>query len=261
MTKDAKKEQNKMLTVKEYLDKCKHHIVKGMPRDLGSVDFERMSRTALSEIKKNPSLANATPDSVMKGIMGAAYLGLEIGNGLGHAYLVPFKNKAGIYEATLIVGYQGLMELAYRSTEVLSIEAHEVYENDEFDFQYGLDGFLKHKPVRKRGELMAVYAIATLKNGQKQFEVLWREDIEHAKSFSRSADKSASPWKNHYAAMAKKTAIRRLAKFIPKSAQLHEAANLREDNDFDGSYFDYIDLPTSEYSENETKSDRLAEAL
>jgi recombination protein RecT len=60
----------------------------------------------------------------------------------------------------LIVGYRGLIDLARRSGQIESIEAHVVHENDRFTCRYGLDPKLEHEPCWQGdpGPVKAVYA-------------------------------------------------------------------------------------------------------
>ena len=72
--------------------------------------------------------------------MQAVQLGLEPGL-LGHCYILPYKR-----EATFIIGYKGMIDLARRSGHIQSIYAHAVHENDEFEYELGLHPKLEHKP-------------------------------------------------------------------------------------------------------------------
>lgn len=168
-------------------------------------------RSAITLLKQTPSLAKCDPMTVLGGIMTASQLGLEFGP-LGHAYLVPYKGKA-----TLIVGYKGLIDLAYRSGKLLSIEARTVYANDHFEYEYGLHPKLEHKPslAGDRGEPLCWYGVAHLKGGGYYFEVLSRSDIERHRKFSASSNSSSSPWKSDYDAMARKTVIRSMQPYLP----------------------------------------------
>lgn len=78
--------------------------------------------------------------------MTCAQLGLRPGV-LGHAWLLPFyDSKSRQQQAQLVVGYQGLVELAHRSGKIQSLIARTVYANDYFDVDYGLEDKLVHKP-------------------------------------------------------------------------------------------------------------------
>jgi recombination protein RecT len=185
---------------------------------------DRFLRVALTEIRQNPALMRCTPDSVLGALMTAAQLGLEPGNGLGQAYLVPYRNRqADETVCTFITGYKGLLKLAWQSEQVTSVVAQTVRENDEFDFAYGLEPHLTHKPARaNRGDAYAWYAAARIVGGGSVFEVMFREDIERIRTRSRAKD--SGPWQTDYDAMARKTVIRQLAKFLPMSTAFELAA-------------------------------------
>ena len=116
---------------------------------------ERFTRMALSAINNTPELANCTPMSFIAALMNAAQLGLEPNTPLGQAYLIPYKNK-GVLECQFQLGYKGLIDLAYRSGQIQVIQAQTVREFDYFEYQYGLDSKLVHRPgTGDRGEFTA----------------------------------------------------------------------------------------------------------
>lgn len=156
-----------------------------------------------------------------------AQLGLELGP-LGQAYLLPFRNnKNNSTECTMIIGYKGMIDLARRSGQIISLTAHAVYENDEFKYAYGLNEILEHRPsLNDRGALVAVYAVAKLRDGGHQFEVLSVKDVELVRSKSKAKD--FGPWKSDFDEMAKKTAIRKLFKYLPVSVDLQRAFTIED---------------------------------
>lgn len=203
---------------------------------------DRLARLALTEFRKTPALHKCTPQSIVSSAMQAAQLGLEFGGVLGQAYMVPYKD-----EATLIIGYKGLAELARRSGQIVNIQATAVYANDEFDWEEGLTPRIQHKPAKtNRGEMTHVYAIAWFKAGMTQFVVMSREDVEKirggsngyqmAKRFNKS-----SPWDTHFEEMAKKTAIRRLSKQLPMSPEIRQA--IEQDDRREAEAESFIDVP------------------
>ena len=210
--------------------KTREQIERALPKHLSP---DRMIRIALTELRKTPKLMECEPLSIMGSIVQAAQLGLELGSGLGHGYLVPFWNKrTGRMEAQFIPGYRGFIDLARRSGQIASLSARCVYEKDDFEYGYGLEEYLRHKPARReRGELTYVYAVARFKDGSHQFEVMSIEEVHFIRGMSKQAD--SGPWKDHFDEMARKTVIRRLAKYLPLSPELVQAIDL--DNDaFDG---------------------------
>jgi len=190
------------------------------------INPQRMARLALVAVQRNPKLAACTPESLIGCVLQSAQLGLEVANGLGHAYLVPFRVK-GTPTCTLIIGYQGMLELAHRSGYVAHIYAHTVDKADDFDVSLGTDKYLKHRPARKpSGEMTYVYAAVTYLNGTKDFVYLSKEDVDKVKARSRA--KNDGPWVTDYEDMAKKTAVRRLFKMMPKSAEIARAVAVDE---------------------------------
>lgn len=163
--------------------------------------------------------------------MQCAQLGLEPSIGLGQAYLLPFRNnKKGITECQFIIGYRGMIDLARRSGQMVSLSAYAVYEYDEFDYELGLHPNLTHKPSQEsdRGKLTFVYAVANLKDGGVQFEVMSRAQIDAIRAQSKAGKTAYSPWATHYEEMAKKTVIRRLFKYLPVSVEMSKAVGYDE---------------------------------
>ena len=204
-------------SIKEWITVMEPGIKKALPSVITPERFTRMATTAVST---NPKLAECTPQSFIGALMTAAQLGLEPNTPLGQAYLIPYKNK-GVMETQFQIGYKGMIDLANRSGEVRSIEAHIVYENDEFDFAYGLDNKLVHKPAKEnKGNAVWVYAVFKLVNGGYGFEVMSIEDVRaHAKKYSQSYNSSYSPWTTNFEEMAKKTVLKRVLKYAPLKSE------------------------------------------
>lgn len=218
-------------------DSMKKQFALALPKHLNA---DRFTRVALTEMRKVPKLMQADPASFMGAIMQCAQLGIEPGGALGHAWLLPFDNRrSGRTEVQFILGYKGMIDLARRSGQIISIEARAVYESDVFSVAFGLDPDLKHEPAWEtddRGELRAVYAVAKLQGGGTQFEVMGRKEVERIRNESqgyKTAErfgKTNSPWHTHFEEMAKKTVLRRLFKYLPVSVEYVEAQD-REDRD------------------------------
>jgi recombination protein RecT len=220
---------------------------------------DRLARIALTEVRKVPALGRCDQASFLGAIMQCAQLGLEPGGALGHAYLLPFENrKKGVTEVQFIVGYRGMLDLARRSGQILSIEARAVYAADTFHVALGLNPDLTHEPdweAADRGPLRFVYAVAKLKDGGTQFEVMSRAEIERVRSQSKAGQNG--PWVSHFDEMAKKTVIRRLFKYQPVSIELATAvaldeqaeSNQRQDNAFADSLT--IDNETGEITQKD----------
>lgn len=177
---------------------------------------ERFTRIALSALNNNPQLQQCTPMSFLAALMNAAQLGVEPNTPLGQAYLIPYKNK-GKLECQFQLGYKGLIDLAYRNGNMQTIQAQAVYENDYFEYEYGLEPKLVHRPASSdRGELVYFYGVWRATTGGFGFCVMSKVDIDsYARNYSKAFDSSYSPWKTNYEEMAKKTVIKQALKYAP----------------------------------------------
>lgn len=198
-------------------DQFKKQLALAVPKHLNA---DRMARIAATEVRKNKALLSTEPTSFLGSVMQAAQLGLEPGSALGQAYLVPYGNQC-----QLIIGYKGMIDLARRSGQVLSLNAYAVREGDDFSFQLGLKPDIHHVPSleadRMKKLITYVYAVATLKGGGYQFEVMSRAEVEAV----RAKAKSKNIWNSYFEEMAKKTVIRRLFKYLPVSIEALEITN------------------------------------
>lgn len=206
-------------------------IEKMLPKHLNA---ERLLKVAQIAATTTPALAKCDVASLVGAIGQCAQMGLEPNTVLGHAYLVPFNtkrkdsegNEKWVNSVQVIIGYKGLIDLARRSGQIISIAAHEVCQEDEFELVYGLDEKLNHTPAMgERGAIIGFYAIAKLKDGGHAFEFMSRFQVDEIMKASQSKGKYG-PWMDHYAEMGRKTVIRRLAKYLPLSIEFQTAAVL-----------------------------------
>lgn len=204
-------------------DALKATLAKVLPKH---VTPDRMARVAITALTRTPLLADCDQASFFRCLMDLSQWGLEPDG--RRAHLIPFRNnQKGIVECQVIIDYKGLVELCYRSGYVANIHADVVCENDDFEFDRG--EVTKHKiDFRKeRGPMYAAYAVITLKDGTKKCEVLAKSEIESVRSRSKAGKNG--PWVSDYNEMAKKTAFRRVSKWIPLSAEIRDA--VMEDDD------------------------------
>ena len=202
---------------------------------------EAYARALITVIKQTPKLAVCDPRTILGGLMVASSLGLEFGP-LGHCYLVPYKNH-GRDEAQFQLGYKGKIDLAWRSGKLLSISARTVRENDEFDFELGLNADIHHRyDVRQpRGDSYAWYMTAKFVGGGSHFVVLGKDDVERHRASSKSKDSSYSPWKTHYDEMAMKSCIHEATPYLPLTTEvLREMA--QDDITVKGSSIDDLEF-------------------
>lgn len=199
-----------------------------------SMTPDRLTRIVMTECRKTPALMKCAPESFYGAVLQCAALGLEPGSALGHCYLLPFgngKDKSGRPNAQLIIGYRGMIDLARRSGQIVSLQAWTVHAQDTFNYQLGLNPDIEHIPasVADRGPVTHVYAVAKLKGGGVQFEVMSRAEIEKIRSASKAGN--SGPWSSHWDEMAKKTVIRRLFKYLPVSIEAVRAVEIDEKTD------------------------------
>lgn len=192
------------------------------------LDPQRLMYIAYTTIVQNPKLLLCTGESLLAGCVESIKLGLQLGGPMQEAHLIPYGNKA-----TLVIGFMGYRSLIDRSGSVKSLHPYAVHNGqyktatgfellhdpDEFDFWLGDEPRIIHKPRNAfpefREQLRCVYVVAHLRGGGKQFEVLMPEEIEAHRKRSRAA--SDGPWVTDYVPMALKTAIRKIAKYLPKA--------------------------------------------
>lgn len=232
-------------------------LVKMLPKH---VSLERLCAVALNAASQNPLLLQCSSNSIIRALLAGAQLGLEPGGPLGAAYMVPYRTKSGAYEAQLIPGYRGLIELARRSGVVKHIEARCVYSMDECRIEYGLNPTIEHEPsFVDDDKLQMVYAIAILSDGSKIFEVMTKLQVEAIRA--RSKAKEFSPWNTDYEEMAKKTVVRRLCKYLPLSVELSSALEL-ENNAEEGLIQHIEELPTAlELPKTATQTEKIKAKL
>lgn len=234
------------MTLEQQIQRMEVEYQRAMPKGTEATQLVRDAITCLRTIKK---LAECDAASVLGALMTCAQLGLRPGV-LGQAWPLPFYDKnagplnprtekpMGGYRAQLVIGYQGLVELAHRSGRVSSLIARTVYAGDVFEVDYGLSDNLIHKPNLNgsRGDPIAYYSIVKFVNGGHAFYVMshaemliYRDKHASAKAKEKVAGKETGrlmvvgPWKDHFEAMALKTCVRQLAKWMPKSAELASA--------------------------------------
>ena len=178
-----------------------------------AIDPKHFLRVALTSVNKNPKLADCTKESVLQCCLDAASFGVET-NGRD-AHLIPYGKVC-----TLIIDYKGYVRLVMNTGLVSNIHADVVCENDEFEYNLGEVKTHRIDYRKPRGEMYAVYCIATMKDGSKKAEVLSKEEVDKIRVRSRSG--GSGPWVTDYWQMSRKTAFRRLQKWLPLSPEIQE---------------------------------------
>ena len=208
-------------SVVEYLNDAKFQaqIAAALPKFL---DTEHFVRSALTEFRLNPALAECSVPSVLGYFMQAAACGLEPASVLGQCYPVPFNNKkTGQKEVQFICGYRGMLSIARRSGEISSVDAQVVHEKDEFDIEYGLEPKLTHKPflAGDPGAMLGAYVVVRFKDKDAAPVIKYMQKFEIDKHRKRSKAATSGPWVTDYESMALKTVFRTVFKWLPVSIE------------------------------------------
>jgi recombination protein RecT len=168
-------------------------------------------------------------------VLAGAEIGLMPSDLIGEFYLIPrsMKGADGKYRmtATPMVGYKGLVSILLRSGDVTRVHSEVVYEGDEFTPTYGLEPNIVHKPnfsaPRTSDKITHVYAVAKFRNGEYQFVVLTRREVEAIRDMSKNSNslyfndkQDPNNW------MAKKAALIQLSKMLPKDYYSKKAISL-----------------------------------
>lgn len=209
-----------------YLKAMMPAITEALPKSKG-MDAERLSRITLTTLKTNPKLLECSIESILSCVLTSAQLGLEPSIN-GSCYFVPYKGQASFQ-----IGYKGLIDLVCRKGDVINVVAQEVREGDVFHYEYGRNETLKHVPApnEDRGEIEYFYAYANMKNGGFAFQVMHISEIEKIRdnhSISYKFDQKNSIWVKHFEAMALKSCIKKLVKYLPISVESQSAISYDE---------------------------------
>lgn len=244
-------------SVRAAFEKMRPQFEMVLPKHLTA---ERLVRVALTACQQTPKLLDCDRQSLYAAVMRAATLGLEPDGVLGQAYLIPFGGKV-----QFIPGYRGLIDLARRSGEVSNMIAREVCKNDEFTVDFSQEVPFTHKPKLEgdRGEVTHFWALARFKDGGFHWDYLTRQEVETIRNQSagwqtavKYGKQADSPWQKHFIEMGKKTAIRRIAKYLPMSVQ--KAALLNDLVDA-GKKFDHNEYGEIVIDESSTIEGEVAE--
>lgn len=193
-----------------------------------SMDASRFVKVAVTAISKNPDLLRCTPMSIALAIGEAAEIGLEPTGSLNRAWLVPYGDQA-----TLIIGYEGLQDLARDSGKITAIWSRNVYEGDEFEEVEGSERRLVHKPHHKTEDpekILFSYAVAQYLDGTLVWEVMSKAQVDAIRAGSRG--KNSKGWVQSYGQMARKCPVRRLCHSLPLTPRAIRAIQLDDEHEF-----------------------------
>jgi len=245
---------NKYQDISDYLQRVRGRIDYVYPKDC-PLSREQFFAGCVSMIKKDrsgkQSLMSCKPESIAKSLIFAAKLGLSPDPDEKKFYLLPFKG-----EATPCVGYLGYLELIYREFPDTSVCSQVVHEGETFYIDLGSErkvkheaGFFTHKPA------IGAYAIIVLPNGNKEIERMSTESIEKIRGTKKG------PWVTDWQAMARKTVLKRMVKYLPLGSTARNAASAEEYMEAGvHTVDDYIDAELETTVES-TQGQRMMEEL
>lgn len=234
----AERTQGQQLVQARPQDRLKDMLMKSWPRIQAvignNMSGERLYQLCVSTINKEPKLAECSPESVLSCFMKCSALGLEPSavDGLGRAYILPYGNRRnGSVEATFILGYKGIIDLARRSGQIKSLHAQAVYQGDEFDTWEDETGqhfrFHQARDVEHAEKTLTdVFVNAQLMTGGFVFEHMTKSEVDQIRRRSKASNNG--PWVSDYEAMAKKTVIRRVFPYLPVSVNAASAVGADE---------------------------------
>ena len=174
-----------------------------------------------SLLHSDTKLRSCTDASKCKVLANVVSTGLTLSPAMKYCYVIPRKDHATQeMHATLDISYMGLIKMLTDAGTVAKVEAHIIYENDKYEIEYGLTPKFKHVPtLTNRGEMIAVYAIAHLRGADPQVEILTSDDVKEIRDV---AGARGQIWEKWTAQMWRKSAIKRLFKYLPKTEMSDE---------------------------------------
>lgn len=244
------KERNPLVVFKDNFKRLIEAKELALPSTISEDAFRN---AAIIAVQDNPGLLQADQQSLFKSIRKAAAAGLVPDGREGALVTFKTKDKASgrfIDAVQFMPMVFGLIKMARRSGTVADVRAHIVYQaevdQERFSYVIGDSESLTHQPILfgERGEPVAAYAIAKLKDGTIVREFMSAADIDvvrRAGSSQRIYRKGEAPvvsaeplgiWKDWASEMWKKTVIRRLTKRLDLSSE--DIRQIQEDDDFVG---------------------------
>jgi recombination protein RecT len=222
----AKHQTNFEISLNEYAPQLEAVLPPDVP-------LARFKRVVITAVNQNPDLYTADRRTLFTACQKAALDGL-LPDGR-EAALVVFRTKItrdGREEQINAVQYlpmvHGICKRMRNTGEILAIDAHPVFKNDDFDYELGDNPFIKHKPnIDKPGELRGAYCIIKLTNGEIIRDVMSVARIEKARAQSRAPN--SLMWTKFYDEAAVKTVIRHASKSAPVSSEREKLRGLLED--------------------------------
>lgn len=188
-------------------------------------------QSALTAVQSNDRLMECSPRSVFRAALRAATLGLTCDPSLGHAFIVPYKNKKGEVEANFQPGWRGIQYMALRTGKYVYINVAPIYEGEEV-IEDRITGDLKIEG-NATGSSKTIGLVASFKliTGYKKAIYMTNEEMdEHGKKYSKSYTYSDSVWNTNRKMAYHKTIILKLLRTYGYISP-NEAAMLGDDDE------------------------------
>ncbi len=255
MTNQVQHQQNKQTpALKTFFESAN---VQNKIKELVGKNAATFATSVMQIANSNSMLKTADPMSIFNAACMAATLNLPLQNGLGFAYIVPFRNnKEKKTEAQFQIGYKGFIQLAQRSGQFKRLVALPVYKKQliKKDFINGFEFDWEQEPEQNENPI-GYYAYFKLVNDFSAELYMTHEEINaHAKKYSQTyrtyLDKKAkgqwaqSVWAENFEAMALKTVTKLLlSKQAPLSVEMQQAvlADQAVVKDVENQEFNYTD--------------------
>lgn len=222
-------------------------IIKTKVEQLIGKNSATFATSVIQITNSNAMLRTAEPTSIFNAACMAATLNLPLQNGLGFAYIVPFKNnKERKVEAQFQIGYKGFIQLAQRSGQFKRLVALPVYKKQliKKDFINGFEFDWEQEPEQNENPI-GYYAYFKLVNDFSAELYMSHDDIiKHAQRYSQTFKKGFGVWHDNFEAMALKTVIKLLlSKQAPLSVEMQQAvlADQAVVKDVENQEFNYAD--------------------
>lgn len=220
-------------TIEKYEKKNLTELLEG-----SSMTPAQFKQIVINELKRSPKLQEAflkNPASLFASILHCAEMGLNPSQMVGEFFFITYGDSI-----TPILGYKGLLTLLMRSSKVKKIWSEVVYEEDDFEYELGLEPKLFHTPnhqsIRNSKNIKCIYACAKL-DDEVVFKVMFKNEIQNIINMSKFPNelyfndkKDPEQW------MAKKTVLKQLAKLMPKDDDRLKKAVSMDDNIEGGGY-------------------------
>lgn len=163
-----------------------------------------------------------SPMTVIQSALKAATFDLPIDQNLGYAYIVPFrnnkKNADGTWtkkmEASFILGWKGMHQLALRTGAYKTINVTDVREGELKSYNRLTEdveiNFIEDDDVREATPIIGYVGYYRLVNGAEKTIYMTKKQMENHEKKFRKGDYMGKGWKDDWNSMALKTIYRKL---------------------------------------------------